>query len=225
MYGRIPVTVVRVMSAAVLAVSVFAVFGVAKRVMTLLAGAGFYCFASFNGIGIQTLALIDVWSILVIFVLFGDSGLHRDRLLRHMLLFQVSVAVFFSGVEKVCSGWLSRDPLGVLFAYPAGFMVRDWVTTASWLHVPAITRVLSVTTVIVELVVPIGLWIDRTARPAAVALEIFFLLIVAALEIPPLFYGIFAAGGMLVLDDERLKRMHVSFVKLARRRRVGATQF
>ena len=56
----------------------------------------------------------------------------------------------------------------------------------------------------VELGTPILLLVRRTRLVAFVVYELFFLGIIAMLEVPPLFYCIFASAALLALDDDQL---------------------
>ena len=58
--------------------------------------------------------------------------------------------------------------------------------------------------VVVELGTPIGLLFRRTRVVSLVLYELFFLGIITMLEVPALFYCIFAFGGLLALDDEQV---------------------
>ena len=59
-------------------------------------------------------------------------------------------------------------------------------------------------TLAVELGTPILLLCGARACAALVAYELFFLGIIAMLEVPPLFYFIFASAPLLALDDDQL---------------------
>lgn len=209
---------------------VFGVVGLWPRLAAIVCGAGFYCFASFNGLPVQTLALLDAWAILLLWMICGGGsaafsleallgkkpGERREpKLLSALILYQILLAVFFSGVEKLLAGWPGTNEMRILLSYPKGFLVRDWVFRSAWLHGAALTSALTWLTVLVELGTPILLLIRRT-RPWALALyELFFLGIITMLEVPPLFYFIFAFGALLALDDDDLARLGA----LLRRRR------
>jgi hypothetical protein len=70
----------------------------------------------------------------------------------------------------------------------------------------------------VELGTPVVLVLGRPrSRIAAlVAYEAFFLGIVAMLEVPPLFYFIFAAAGLLALDDAQVEAVFARLRRPAR---------
>jgi len=91
-----------------------------------------------------------------------------------------------------------------VLAYPRGFMVRDWVAALPVLHGPVMSTLLTWGTLAIELGTPILLLVRRTRIYALVAYELFFLGIIAMLEVPPLFYFIFASVPLLALDDAQL---------------------
>lgn len=191
---------------------VMGIVGLRPRVAAIISFAGCYAFASFNGLPVQTLALVQAWALLLLWSICGggSGALSVDALLRKqtspeprlfssLALYQTLLVVFFSGFEKVLAGWPFNDEMGVLLSYPKGFLVRDWVAAAPWLHGHFVTSVLSYATVTVELGAPIALLFRRTRVFAFIAYQLFFIGIVAALEVPPLFYLMFAAGGLLAL--------------------------
>jgi hypothetical protein len=190
------------------------ILGLRPRIAAAVSFAGCYAFASFNALPVQTLALINAWALLLLWpICGGGSGtLSVDALLRKqpsreprlfasLALYQTLLVVFFSGVEKLLAGWPMSNEMHVLLAYPRGFMVRDWVAATAWLHHPALGGALSFLTLVVELGTPIGLLFRRTRLYSLVVYELFFLGIIAMLEVPPLFYFMFAAAPLLALDD------------------------
>src|SRR5208282_2359488 len=99
----------------------------------LISGAGFYVFASYNGLHLQTLALIPAWAILALWAICGGGdralsvqGLWRKepvapvepKMLSGLVLFQVLLAVFFAGIEKLIAGWPWSNEMGVVLLYP-----------------------------------------------------------------------------------------------------------
>jgi hypothetical protein len=144
----------------------------------------------------------------------------EPRLLSGLILFQVLLGVFFSGVEKVLAGWPWTDEMGVILSYPRGFMVRDWVAASSFLHAPLVGHALSWFTLVVELGTPLGLLFRRTRVVSLVVYEAFFLGIITMLEVPALFYCIFAFGALLALDDDEVSRA-LSFLGRTRQRLGG----
>jgi hypothetical protein len=164
--------------------------GIVPRITALVSFAGCYCFASFNGLPVQTLALINAWALLILFVICGTGPLFRS-----LALYQTLLVVFFSGVEKLLAGWPLSNEMAIIFSYPRGFLVRDWVTAIHW---PSwITALFSWGTVLIELGTPIGLLFARTRMGALIGYQLFFLGIFASLEVPPLFYFMFAGAGLL----------------------------
>jgi hypothetical protein len=73
-------------------------------------------------------------------------------------------------------------------------------------------------TLAVELGTPILLLVRRTRLYALVVYELFFLGIIAMLEVPPLFYFIFASVPVLALDDDQLTAVRSRVLRWARRR-------
>ena len=96
-------------------------------------------------------------------------------------------------------------------------MVRDWVASAGWLRGAAATTLLSWLTVIIEIGAPIGLLHRRTRKAALIAWELLFLGIIAMLEVPPLFYFMFAAGPLLALSDGEVDALLARLRNLSRR--------
>jgi len=149
------------------------------------------------------------------------SGEREPSLLDSLVLFQILLAVFFSGVEKLLAGWPGTNEMSIVLAYPRGFMVRDWVAALPVLHGPVMSTLLTWGTLAIELGTPILLLIRRTRIYALVAYELFFLGIIAMLEVPPLFYFIFASVPLLALDASQIRQLTAlpgSLRGLARRR-------
>jgi hypothetical protein len=229
---QLPPGIVRAMAVVTLAACVAGIVGLRPRIAAIVAGAGCYTFASFNSLHLQTLALIPAWAMLLLWMICGggsnawsiDAVLRREvparesSLLGSLILFQVLLAVWFSGIEKLLAGWPWSNEMGILLAYPKGFMVRDWVASLPVLHGPAVSTALTWLTLLIELGTPILLLVRRTRMVALVAYELFFLGIIAMLEVPPLFYAIFASGPLLVLDDEQLARVRAVLRRVRRRR-------
>ncbi len=218
---QVPHGVLRLMSIVTMLACVMAILGLYPRVAAVVSGVGFYAFASFNSMYVQTLALIPAWAILLLWMICGGGAAAlsvplprkrsaeppvESRLLSGLIVFQVLLGVFFSGVEKVIAGWPGTDEMGVILSYPRGFMVRDWVAASSILHAPLVGHALSWFTIVVEVGTPVGLLFRRTRVVSLILYEAFFLGIITMLEVPALFYCIFAFGALLALDDEQVTR-------------------
>jgi hypothetical protein len=100
-------------------------------------------------------------------------------------------------------------------------LVRDWVAASAWLHGAGVTKAFTWFTMFVELGTPIALLVRRTRVAALIAYEAFFLGIVAMLEVPPLFYGMFAFGALLALDDAEVATAAALFERALRSMRTG----
>jgi len=228
---KVSPAVLRALSIVTLLGIVAGIIGLRPRIAAIVAGLGCYAFASFNAIHLQTLALIPAWAMLLLWSICGGGsgvlsidarlGNRRERepsLLGSLVLFQVLLAVFFSGVEKLLAGWPLSNEMGILLAYPNGVIVRDWVVALPFLHGPVVSNALSWFTLAVELGTPILLLVRRTRMVAFVVYELFFFGIIATLQVPPLFYFIFASAPLLALDDDQLATLR-RVVSLRRRAR------
>jgi hypothetical protein len=233
---QIPPGLLRAMAVVTLLGCVAGLVGLRPRIAAIVAGVGCYTFASFNSIHLQTLALIPAWAMLLLWMICGggSAALSVDARLRgapdrppaprepsllgSLILYQVLLAVFFSGIEKLLSGWPWSNEMGIVLAYPKGFMVRDWVAALPVLHGPVVSNALTWSTLVVELGTPILLLVRRTRMVALVVYELFFLGIIAMLEVPPLFYVIFASAPLLALDDDQLARVRTMVRRRGRRR-------
>ena len=222
---KLPFAVLRVMAIATMLAIVAGVVGLRPRIAAIIAGVGCYAFASFNSLHLQTLALVPTWAIFLLWMICGggsaafsvERGSDREpRLLSSLTLFQVLLAVFFSGIEKLLAGWPLSNEMAIVLGYPKGFIVRDWVAALPSLHGPVVSTVFTWLTLVVELGCPIALLFRRTRMPALIVWELFFLGIIAMLEVPPLFYFIFAAGALLALDDGQVTTL-VSRARVWRR--------
>lgn len=224
-FWRWPQRDLHVLAVVTMIACVMGIVGVLPRVAAIVSGVGLYAFASFNAIHLQTLALVEAWAILLIWMICGggvaalsiealvrrregEAGAPREpTLLPGLVLYQVLLAVFFAGVEKVLAGWPFNNEMGIVLSYPRGFLVRDWVAASPFMHGWIVTHFASWFTMVAELGTPIALLFKRTRLLALVVYEVFFLGIIAMLEVPPLFYCTFAAGGLLALDDEEVGRI------------------
>lgn len=237
---RIPRSALRVGSVVTMLACAMGIVGYRPRVAAIVSGCGFYVFASFNGLPVQTLALVDAWAILLVWMICGggaeglsvDAWLKRraggdaareapraPKLLSGLVLYQAILGTFFAGVEKLLAGWPGTNEMGILLNYPRGFVVRDWVAASGWLHGFLVTHAFTWLTLFVELGAPLVFVLGRP-RMRALALvvyEAFFLGIVAMLQVPPLFYCIFAFGGLLVLDDAQVEAIQARLRRSVRR--------
>jgi hypothetical protein len=220
---HLPHTTMRAWSILTMAACGMAMVGFMSRFAVTVTGFGLYAFASFNWLPVQTIALVTTWAILLAWMICGggaevlsvDSMLSRSKrqakrdapkLLSGLVLFQVLLAVFFSGVEKLLAGWPWTNEMGIVLSYPRGFIVRDWVASSEVMRSSVVTHSFTYLTLVVELGCPCVLMLGQPrARIAAlVVFQAFFLGIIAMLEVPPLFYFIFAFGALLALDDQQV---------------------
>ncbi len=231
----IPEEALVALSALTLLACVTGLLGLLPRTSAIVGGLGLYAFASFNSISVQTLALSSVWAILPLFAVsgagsegFSVSALWRrykgraprpaPKWVRTVLLAQVLIGFFFAGVEKVMAGWPMSNEMYFVLNYPKDFMMRDWTFALPFLRTREAGLVLSVLTVFVELVVPLLLVWRPTRLVAFLVFEGFFAGVVATLEVPPLFYAIYAPAALLAFTAADWERYGSFF---ARRKEAG----
>jgi hypothetical protein len=197
--------------------------GIHARAAAIASAIGLYSFSSFNSLQVQTLALSSVFAILWLWAFLGtgdevwalrrrkspDSGLltSAPAICRALIVAQVFMGLFFSGIEKVMANWPLSNEMHVLLSYPGGFMLRPWVAGLPIFENQYVGMALSVMTLIIELGVPVLFIFKKTRLPALLVYQAFFLGIVAMLQVPPLFYVIYAGCGVLVLSDEEVQRI------------------
>ena len=221
-FGKFSPGALRGMAFVTMAACVAGAVGLRPRIAAIVSGLGLYAFASFNGLHLHTLALLNTWAIFLLWSICGggsavlsvDALLEKreapptePKLLSALILYQTLLAVFFSGVEKLIAGWPFVNEMGILLSYPKGFLVRDWVTSQALLRSQGVTWVFTWGTIFVEIGAPLLLLRKRTRTAAFLAYEAFFIGIVAMLEVPPLFYFMFAFGAVLAFDDEEVERV------------------
>jgi hypothetical protein len=219
----VPHAAIRALSILTMLACIMAIVGFKSRLAMIVSGLGFYTFASINAFPVQTLALVDAWGVLLLFMIFGagealsvDSLLSRSkagadpprapRLLSGLVLFQVLLAVFFSGIEKLLAGWPWTNEMATLLAYPRGLILRDWVVSSDGVPSSLLSHAFTWGTLVVELGAPIVLVLGppRARLVALVVYEAFFIGIISMLAVPPLFVCIYPFGGLLVLDDDQV---------------------
>lgn len=211
---ELPVWVVGYIAALVILGCLAGFLGYRPRLSAALTGLSTYILASFNSFNLQTLALGCVWGILLVWAIFGGgdevlsikAGFKTNnssgkRLCRAILFIQLMIVVIFSGLEKIFTGWPGTNEMHTLLSYPQGFIVRDWVAYAEWSKFIWVGWIFTILTLCFELILPFTLVFQRTKMISLILWQIFFLGIVAMLEVPPLFYFIFAFGAFLVLPS------------------------
>lgn len=236
-FQSIPSWVLRGLSITTMLACLASIIGFYTRISTILSALGFYLFASLNGLHIQTLAIVNAWSILSVWALWGggarvwsvdaylanntrsDESPKESGMLPSLILSQVLLAFFFAGVEKVIAGWPFSNEMYTLLSYPKGFLVRDWVVGTAILHNPTVTSFFSYFTVFVELLCPILLLARPTRLVAFCFYQLLFFGIILMLEVPPLFYFMFAGGAVLALQDNEL--MIISKLVSTVRQKIG----
>ena len=196
--------------------SIAGIIGFYTRVASGVLLLSYLYFISFNALNLNTLALWPTLNILVFLTLFSGvdwyriskgnsdtSGLAKQaRLLYLVILLQVLGVIFFAGIEKIGSGWLSENTMHLVFTSVPGFVVREWVTKATFLHGAALGWIFTYSVIIAQVSLPILFFFERTRYITGFALQVFFLGIMVMLEVPPLFYTTFAGALLLVFSFE-----------------------
>jgi hypothetical protein len=188
--------------------------GYRVRVSSGVAWISLLTLSSINSFNVHTLALSQAWPVLALGCVLGggDEALSIRQWMRESAqplrpasqLQQKLVAVFllsslfFAGVEKLLAGWPSSGAIARLLRYPAGTMLREWTVG----RVPGQTEfwgyVLECLTLAIELGVPLAFVVPCLRGAALVVYVVFFVAVLATLQVPPLFTGIFlGAVGIL----------------------------
>lgn len=189
------------------------ILGIGLKVAAGCAGVCCYVFASWNGLPYQTLALSPLWLMLPAWCLFGGGTdvwtVWRKRTpssvrtmayagtVSTLVLWQLCVTVWFAGVEKIRAGWLDVNEMAVLFFYPKGFVLRDWAVDVAWLQLPAVGQMATWGTIVLELALPILLFVPRWRKTAAIFWFGGFALVTLLMAVPSLFFFVFAPGAAL----------------------------
>lgn len=206
--------------------------GFFPRTSAALCFLGTYSFASFNALPFFTLALANAWAVLPVFCICEGSAAAlsveawwRRRqghppsappsVLANLIVFQLLLVFFFAGIEKVLAGWPMNNEMAMLLQTPKGYLLRDWAADLAWLERREVGLLLSWATVLLELLVPLGLLVRRTRLFALFSYELFFVGVMCAMEVPPLFFALFACGMPLILDEKDLARIGASLRRRA----------
>ena len=198
------------------------ILGLHARGAAIATALGLYTFTSFNALNLQTLALGLAWALLWLWALAGTGdevwalkvnkaarnklATSAPMLCRALIVLQLQLGLFFAGIEKITAGWPMTNEMHVLLSYPGGFILRPWVANQPFFEYQWVGMALTVLTLVVELGIPILFLFKKTRLPAVAAYQLFFLGIVAMLQVPPLFYAVYAGCGILVLSDAETRR-------------------
>jgi hypothetical protein len=212
--------VVRLLALATVLCLVCGMLGVLPRLSGFTSWLLTYTFASFNSVPVQTLFLLCLWSILLSFSVLGGGnealslpsmvrgtrGVGSLRL-RRLIVAEILIALHFSGVEKLTSGWLTTNFMHHLLSYPEGALLRDWAVANAITTSAAFGWAMTWATLAFELLGPLCVFFARARLVFFVVYELFFLGIAAMIAIPPLAYLTFAPAGLLLLDDRHAARI------------------
>lgn len=180
------------------------------RIGSLLVCLSVHFYLGVNALNINTLAVWPLVNMLLIFSIYPTSGRAREMFhkkpatLARALPFLISVqflgGFFFAGIEKLTAGWLAEEPMFAFMHMANGIMVKTWVKNyASFLMSAGFCTFFAIATVLLELALPLAALFDTLRKPAIILYELFFLGIILILDVPPLFYLLFSAGGIVAL--------------------------
>lgn len=188
------------------------------RVSATLCLVGAYFFHKANALNTLTLALQVSFGILLVLAVTG-AGSCRWRVGPRVLLaarpsryenaatiaivFYLASGIFYAGIEKCLSGWLTTNRLYAFLSSPEGVYVRDWVLSAAWLRRPETAWWLGWATVVIEIGAPLALVWRPLRRWAAATIVMMLVGFVAVLQLPllfpavylPMFFAFWAGGA------------------------------
>jgi hypothetical protein len=122
---------------------------------------------------------------------------------RYLVAGQLLLSLLFAGLEKIAAGWPFSNPMAVLLKSPPHFIMRGPLAGLGDPGASIAGMVLGVCTLALELSIPILALFRRTRTLAAVAMAGFFVVVIASMQVPPLFFCIYFGGALLILDDAR----------------------
>lgn len=224
LHSTIPNWLLRVMAAGTMVSCGLAAAGFRVRFFATFTLFGTWFFTNLNALPFLTLAIASAWAILPAFclcdgaatVMSVDSWWRKRRnrprkpppsVLGTLVLFQLLLAFSFAGIEKVLAGWPFNHEMTLLLQSPKGWILRDWAADSSFLKSPETGRFFAWHTVLSELLLPAGLLFRPTRWYALLLFELLFVGIVITLQVPPLFFAVFAIGMLLIIDEKDIERI------------------
>lgn len=217
---QLPGWVTGMLAATTVAACTAGLLGIYPRAAALVTGLGCYVFASFNALNVQTLAISSAWAVFFVWAVGGggDEVLSLRSLLhgpkragakatRSLIVFQLLAGFTFAGIEKISAGWVTRNEMSLLLSSPEGYIVRGWIAGTDFARSPLVGWAFTYLTVLIELTIAFWLAWRRTRLAAIVVYQLFFLGIILMLEVPPLFYFLYAGGMLLAIDDATAQKL------------------
>jgi hypothetical protein len=197
--GGLPDPVLKIMAGVLVLGSILAMIGIRTRIMAGSIFLSAWVLVSANSLNLNTLGLWTLFHLLLIGTVLGDRNWRSfDRIAIGSLLFQPLISVFFSGLEKLFSGWMFR-PVMFSFLNSNETVVRPWVLQFEPFRSQAFCGGIQWITLVLEIALPILVLIPRARRLSFWLWQGCFLGVGFTLAIPPLFYFEFAAAGFLIL--------------------------
>ena len=197
--GGLPGPVLKWMAGILVLGSILAMLGIRTRIMAGSVFLSAWVLVSANSLNLNTLGLWTLFHLLLVGWVLGDrTWRNLDRIAVGSLIFQPLISVFFSGLEKLFSGWTLK-PVMFSFLNSNETVVRPWALQFDPFRSQAFCGGIQWLTLVLEVALPVLVLIPRTRRIAFFLWQGFFLGVVCTLAIPPLFYFEFAAAGFLIL--------------------------
>jgi uncharacterized membrane protein YphA (DoxX/SURF4 family) len=201
---------------------VLALIGFYTRISSFFCFLTLYSLVSINSDHTETLGLQSMWCILYIFIIFPEPGkslsvssyYNRKETKQHLadnsyasglIIFSLLTIICSSGVEKIIAGWPSTNVMHTFFNFPQNTMIRAWVYNFPIFKNENLGYIISCATVIFEVLAPFLMFWKKIRIFLIIAYEIFFLSIFLTMEIPFLFFGIYAALGILLLPKSYVR--------------------
>lgn len=199
--------------------------GLRPRLVAFVAGVSLYLLTLRSSLATQTLALSYVWFILWTWAIFGGGseawsierwigkrGVPRDQapsvvLTGPIIAAHLMIGLFFSGVEKLASGWFEENGMGRFLTLPESTMLRSWVLALSEGCRLALGWLGSWSVPVLELALPILVLAQRLRLLCAALLALFFLGVLSVFQVPPLFAFIYWGGCALLLPERIWSRV------------------
>lgn len=130
----------------------------------------------------------------------------RPFFIQRLLQVQIAFTFFYTGLNKISpyGNWFKDNPLYYLMNYPPigvtkNFMLKEWLGQ----H-PEFCYVLGVMIVLVEILMPLLLWV-RSSRRIGIMLGCFFHgLLLLTLDVPTIFFFLFPAQLMLFVNPQEV---------------------
>jgi hypothetical protein len=204
--------------------------GLWPRLAATLAAVGLYGMVNVSMVNTHTLALTYAWFVLWTWAAMGGgddvlslrtfvSNEQSARVAaragttmrtRTVLLVYLVGALFIAGIEKILAGWAHTLPAKTLLLYPEGTVVRSYLVGLPEPWLTCLSACFGVAALVVELGAPIAAAYAPSRNASAAVTVLFFLCVTATMQVPLLFLAIHLGVGVLLVDDNAVRRVRES---------------